>query len=54
VALLQSPSAVSFVRAAELVTLGRIIARSGAVTHFCQLGSAEKLQLRHVFIFSQP
>jgi hypothetical protein len=45
VALGQPPSAVSFVLATKLVTLGRIVARLGSVAHHGQLRYREQLKL---------
>jgi len=39
---------------AELVSLGRIVARLGPVAHFGQFGRGEQLELPHTEIIPQP
>jgi hypothetical protein len=46
----QAPSAVTLVLAAELITLGRMVARGGPVAHFRQFRRGEQLQLPHAII----
>jgi len=53
-ALYEAPRAMVFMRAAELVTLGRIVTRRRPITHSTQFGRGEQLELSHNTIVPYP
>jgi hypothetical protein len=51
---LQAPIAPALLLATKLVTLGRIVTRSGPIAHSGQFGGGEELKLSHRTIIAHP